>query len=87
MPSKNEVFGLGSVVDLDDVEISLLAYLAWQAMAEAGARALALVGVGPAQIPIEQGLVLETGELEIFVEVPEVTRISMKIPPNQWRFR
>ena len=76
----------GDVVDLDDV-ISPTGFSRWQVAAEIGARAFISAGIQLAQIPIERGLILETGELEIFVEVPGVARISMKIPRTQWWFR
>ncbi len=78
---------IGDVVDLDDVAISPRAYASWQATAAMGARALAAAGLlsDPSQIPDEQGLWLASGELEIFVEVGGA-RISMKIPPGEWRW-
>ncbi|MFZ2556031.1 MAG: hypothetical protein WAX57_04280 [Minisyncoccia bacterium] len=85
--STKKTYQPGDIVDLDDVFVSPAALSAWQATAQVGARALTLVGISFAQIPIEQGLILETGELDIFVEIPGLTRISMRIPPEQWRFR
>ena len=79
-------YKIGDVVDLDDVLISPAAYASWQATAAASTGALAASGrlPPPGQIPTEQGLWLASGELEIFVEIPGVARISMTIPPGQW---
>lgn len=82
--SKNK-YQPGGVVDLDDVAISPAAFQAWQAIAQAGARALP-PHIRPGDIPDEQGLWLASGELEIFIEVGEM-RISLKIPPGQWSWR
>lgn len=76
-------YKIGDVVDLDDVAISPAALAAWQAIAQTGARALPSQ-VPRDEIPDEQGLWLASGELEIFIEISGMTRISMKIPPDQW---
>lgn len=82
-------YSVGDVIDLDDVNISLPAYLAWQASARAAAAGLAATGriTDASQIPDEQGLLLADGSLEIFVEISGAARVSMQIPPDQWAFR
>lgn len=88
MPKEN--YQVGDIVDLDDVVISPAAYQAWQATAAVSAQALIVARIvsDPSQIPIEQGLWLASGELEIFVEIvvgqQPALRISMKIPSDQW---
>lgn len=82
MPKKE--YKIGDIVDLDDVMISPAAYMRWQAVASMGAQALAQIAPGENfTIPDEQGLWLASSELEIFVEVAG-SRISMKIPADQW---
>ncbi|HWO07448.1 MAG TPA: hypothetical protein VNM40_02595 [Candidatus Paceibacterota bacterium] len=77
----------GDVIDLDDVLISPAAYQVWHAVARAAALSGILSGIRPDRIPIEQCLWLPSGELEIFVDVPNVGRVSMKIPPDQWAWK
>ena len=78
----------GDIVDLDDVLLSRRAVENWHAEVKGGR--LRLIGINPADIPIEQGLILADGSLEIFVEVPKglfsPQRFSVKVPPQEWRF-
>lgn len=90
MPKKG--YTTGDIVDLDNVMISPEAFARWQAVAAVGAQALAALFPGESlEIPDEQGLLLASGELEIFVEVQvrqhKPIRISQKIPPNEWGWR
>ncbi len=80
-------YKVGDVIDLDDVNISLAAHEAWQAIARVAALGGVLANIPPDQIPMEQGMWLPSGELETFVEIPGTARVSMKIPCAQWAWR
>lgn len=79
----------GDIVTLDDIEISVATYLAWNEVARTTMLTLAAAGVRlhPSQIPDEQATLLENGSLEIFAVLPGDIRVSMPIPAGEWKFR
>lgn len=73
-------------VSLGELTLSRRAIEKWRALTKENAMRLVEAcisrGVGT-EIPNERARVLPSGELEIFVEVPGVYRLSMKVPPNE----
>lgn len=68
---------------LDRVSLTPAAVAAWQAFARRVAAALP-AGLDPADIPDEQAEPLPTGELRVWVDVPGVGTVEMRLPASEW---
>ncbi len=76
----------GDLVSLDDVEIAESVLDAWALHMSVSMRELVGAGqvVDPSLVPDAQLAWLANGALELFIDIPSVTRLSMNIPPNKW---
>lgn len=78
---------MAQIIDLDQVNISSAVYQAWQALAKHFAEIAVLLGIPPDKIPDEQGRIENDGSLTIFVELPNIGEVSLRVPPGQWAWR
>lgn len=76
----------GEPVSLDDVEIAESVLDAWASHMSASMRELVGTGqiVDPSLVPDAQLAWLANGALELFIDIPFVTRLSMNILPREW---
>lgn len=72
---------------LDRTLITPEAYQAWLAQAKQAAQVAIARGVPVEKIPDECATALPTGELLIWVDLPEVGRVELKIPATAWTWR
>jgi hypothetical protein len=76
----------GDSVALDDVEIAESVLDAWTSCVSMSMRELVRTGriTDPSQVPDAQLAWLVNGALELFIDIPSVTRLSMNILPHEW---
>lgn len=69
---------------LDHVLLTTAIYIAWQEHAVNMAKKAIALGVSPEDIPDEMAKALPGGYLLIWVDVPKVGRVELKVPPGEW---
>lgn len=72
---------------LDNVNLSLQAYQAWMEVANRACRQAVSLGVDASSIPDEMAKALPDGHLLIWVDVPGMGRVEMRVPKGGWAWR
>ena len=75
-------------ISLNEILLSPAAVAAWHEMAKRIALALHRIGKldENIKIPDERAELDDNGELTIFVEIPNIMKLSMKVPADQWSY-
>lgn len=69
---------------IDSVLLSTDAVRQWHKLVKAVSESGALSGCKPEEIPDEDARILNNGDLEIFVKLPNNKEITMIVPKEEW---
>ncbi len=79
------------IIDLDRVMITVSAAVRWNQLAITAVRTMRqhkkLTAKQAAEMPDEQGRLNEDGSLMLFVQLPNGSELSLRLPPNEWEWR
>ncbi|HCM36984.1 MAG: hypothetical protein A3J30_03515 [Candidatus Wildermuthbacteria bacterium RIFCSPLOWO2_02_FULL_47_9c] len=78
---------MAEIVDLDQVNISPVVLAVWDELARHIGELAARYGISSKEIPDERARIEGDGSLTIFVELPRLGEVSLRVPPAHWERR
>ncbi len=81
--------GKGKEINLDEIMLSQNVVAAWHEMAVRATLFILYTKRKKREvfIPDERARINDDGSLTIFVNIPGVIEISMRVPPDEWTYR